>query len=66
MMRGIIPSLASLPDEKTVQDVIRQIEYGSMPMMSMMGGQAMPAYPYVTEDEGAAAYLYLVEYPPKR
>ena len=35
-------------------------------MMSMMGGQIMPAYPYFTEDEGAAAYLYLVNYPPAK
>jgi mono/diheme cytochrome c family protein len=65
MMRGTIPSLASFPAEKTIQDVIRQVEAGSMPMMSMMGGQVMPAYPYVTEDEGAAAYLFLVRYPPR-
>ena len=66
MMQGIIPSLASFPNEKTMQDVIRQVEDGSMPMMSMMGGQIMPAYPYFTEDEGAAAYLYLVNYPPAK
>lgn len=66
MMRGTIPSLASFPIEKTLQDVIRQVEQGSMPMMSMMGGQIMPAYPYLTEDEGAAAYLYLVKYPPEK
>lgn len=65
MMRGIIPSLASFPDEKTMQDVVRQVESGSMPMMSMMGGEVMPAYPYVTEDEGSAAYLFLVRYPPE-
>ena len=65
MMRGIIPSLASFPDEKTMQDVMRQVELGSMPMMSMMGSQTMPAFPYVTEDESAAAYLYLVKYSPE-
>jgi mono/diheme cytochrome c family protein len=66
MMMGVIPSLASLPVEKTMQDVVRQIEYGSMPMMSMMGGQVMPGYPYITENEGSAAYLYLVKYPPEK
>jgi mono/diheme cytochrome c family protein len=66
MMSGIIPSLASFPVEKTMQDVIRQLEQGSMPMMAMMGGQIMPAYPYITEDEGAAAYLYLEKYPPEK
>ncbi len=65
MMQGIIPSLASFQNEKTMQDVVRQVEQGSMPMMSMMGGQIMAAYPYITEDEAAAAYLYLVKYPPE-
>jgi hypothetical protein len=37
-----------------------------MPMMSMMGGQVMPGYPYITENEGSAAYLYLVKYPPEK
>jgi hypothetical protein len=32
--------------------------------MMMMGGQRMPAYPYITEDEAAASYLYLVRYAP--
>jgi mono/diheme cytochrome c family protein len=65
MMQGTIPSLASFPREKTLQDVVRQVEQGSLPMTSMMGGPSMPAYPYITGDEAAAAYLYLVKYPPK-
>lgn len=65
MMQGIIPSLASFPNEKTMQDLVRQVELGSMRMMSMMGGQIMAAYPYITEDEVAAAYLYSVKYPPE-
>jgi mono/diheme cytochrome c family protein len=65
MMRGIIPSLASFPEQKSVQEVTRQVEMGSSGMMSMMGGQTMPAFPYITEDEVAAAYLYLAEYPPR-
>jgi mono/diheme cytochrome c family protein len=65
MMQGIIPSLASFPEEKAMPDVVRQVELGSMPMMSMMGGPSMPAFPYITEDEAAAGYLYLVKYPPE-
>lgn len=64
MMRGIIPSLASFPEQLSMQQVVRQVELGSSGMMSMMGGQTMPAFPYITENESAAAYLYLVEYPP--
>jgi mono/diheme cytochrome c family protein len=63
-MRGIIPSLASFPYEQSIQSVVRQVEFGTMRMMMMMSGQRMPAFPYITEDEAAAAYLYLVRYQP--
>jgi mono/diheme cytochrome c family protein len=65
MMRGIIPSLASFPQQLSAQQVIRQVKMGSSRMMSMMGGDRMPAFPYLTEEEIAAAYLYLAEYPPR-
>jgi mono/diheme cytochrome c family protein len=65
MMSGIVPSLASFPQQQSMQEVIRQVEDGSSGMMMMMGGATMPAFPYITEDEAAAAYLYLVEYPPQ-
>jgi len=63
MMGGNIPSLASFPWEQSMQSVVRQVKLGAAPMM-MMGGQRMPAYPYITEDEAAASYLYLLRYPP--
>jgi mono/diheme cytochrome c family protein len=62
MTRGIIPSLASFPYEQSMQSIVWQVAEGSRPMM--MGGQRMPAYPYITRDEAAASYLYLVQYPP--
>jgi len=65
MMRGIIPSLASFPNQLSMQQMIRQVKWGSSPMMSMMGGDTMPPFPYFTEEELAAAYLYLLEYPPQ-
>jgi mono/diheme cytochrome c family protein len=63
MMQGNIPSLASFPWEQSMPSLVRQVELGTVPMM-MMGGQRMPAYPYITEDEAAASYLYLLRYPP--
>lgn len=66
MMRGIIPSLASFVREQSLSTMIRQVEYGSPRMMGMMtGAQMMPAMPYLTEEEVAAGYLYLADYPPK-
>jgi mono/diheme cytochrome c family protein len=65
MMRGIVPSLASMPADQSLSVVIRQVQYGSSGMMMMMGGDRMPAFPYLTEEEVAAAYYYLIQYPPK-
>jgi len=62
MMGGIIPSLASFPYEQSMQSVVWQVAWGSRPMM--MGGQRMPAYPYITAEEAATAYLYLMQYSP--
>jgi mono/diheme cytochrome c family protein len=65
MMRHIIPSLASLPYDQSLSSVIRQVQYGSSGMMMMMGGDRMPPFPYFTQEELAAAYLYLQAYPPR-
>jgi mono/diheme cytochrome c family protein len=45
-----------------------QVQKGSPPMTKMMTlakGDAMPAYPYFTEEEIAAAYYYLMDYLPQ-
>jgi mono/diheme cytochrome c family protein len=65
MMNGIVPSLASFTSEYSVQQIVRQVELGSSGMMRMMGGTSMPAMPYITRQEAVAAYLYLLEYPPR-
>jgi mono/diheme cytochrome c family protein len=65
MMTGVIPSLASFPEQNSMQEIVRQVQMGSSSMMGMMGGASMPPLPYITEKEVDAAYLYLVEYPPR-
>lgn len=65
MMRGTIPSLASFPEEKSPDDLIRKVRYGASGMMGMMGGGRMPTFRYLTEEEIVAAYLYLANYPPR-
>lgn len=65
MMSGLIPSLASMPREQSLDAVVRQVRYGSSGMMAMMGGPRMPAFPYLTDEEIAAAYLYLAYVPPE-
>jgi mono/diheme cytochrome c family protein len=66
MMRGIIPSLASIPKDHSLSSVQQQVRYGSSGMMGMMmAGERMPAYPYFTDEEVAAGYFFLAEYPPQ-
>ncbi len=65
MMRGIIPSLASLPEDHSLSSFTQQVHYGSSRMMMMMGGSQMPSFPYLTDEEVATAYFYLEMYPPR-
>lgn len=69
MMSGVIPSLASFPAEYSLDSVLYKVERGSSGMMGMMGmmnrGEEMPAFPYLSQEEISAAYLYLQAYPPK-
>ena len=65
MMRGVIPSLATFPREEPLDAVLRQVEYRSSGMMTMMGGQSMPALPYITHEETIAGSFYLAYYPPE-
>ncbi len=70
MMHGAIPSLESLPQQWTVEQVVAKVREGRsgmMPMMGMMrmhGMQRMPVYPYVTPQEVVAAYIYLARIRP--
>ncbi len=70
MMHGIIPSLASMPREHSLNAFARQIQRGTSRMgmmmgMRMMAGRRMPPFPYFTPEEVAAAYSYLGQYPPR-
>lgn len=76
-MRGVIPSLASLPEQRSPEAVVAKVREGRAAMMGggmgMMGGGMgmmrhkgrMPVFPYLTEEEVVAAYLYLLEVPPR-
>jgi mono/diheme cytochrome c family protein len=57
MMHRGIPSLASIPRERSLSGVVHQVEFGSSGMIKMMGDEVMPAYPYLSEEEIAAVYF---------
>ncbi len=57
MGQGSIPSLASIPRDHSLSGIVHQVQYGSCTTMKWTGGDVMPAYPYFTEEEIAAAYF---------
>jgi mono/diheme cytochrome c family protein len=59
-----IPSLASLPRDHSLSGMVHQVQFGSCNAMKLTGGDVMPAYPYFTEEEVAAAYFFT--YPARR
>jgi len=67
-MKESIPALASLPIERFPYEVIRKVREGisrPTPMMTSNHGQ-MPIFSDLTPEEVAAAYAYLVRYPPRK
>jgi mono/diheme cytochrome c family protein len=69
MMQRVIPSLASMPEEESVDQLVAKVRQGiAPPMMMMMRARPsqMPKLPYLTGQELAAAMLYIKEYPPQR
>ncbi len=69
LLRNVLPSLASFPREKTFVQVMQKVRQGTPiaegPVNQLSGGR-MPVFSYLTDDEVAAAYLYLIIYPPRQ
>ncbi len=69
LLRNELPALASFPREKTIFFVMQKARQGAPvamgPLHEVSGGR-MPVFSYLTDDEVAAAYLYLIIYPPRQ
>jgi mono/diheme cytochrome c family protein len=62
---GLIPSLASFPDQNSVQSVVRKVREGA-PAPGAIGLRGtMPVFSYLTREEITAAYFYLTVHPPR-
>ena len=68
LAQGTIPSFAALLEEKPVVDFVTKVRSGA-PVV--MGDPAfhyrgrMPVFPFLQDVEVAAAYMFLVDYPPQ-
>jgi mono/diheme cytochrome c family protein len=57
LIEGKLPSLASMPRDLSLSGVVHQVQYGSTGSVKITGADVMPAFPYFTEEEIAAAYF---------
>ncbi|MFI5183061.1 MAG: c-type cytochrome [Vicinamibacteria bacterium] len=58
----LIPSLTVIVETKSMPDMIRKVHTGS-PSAESRG--EMPLFPYLSDEELGAAYVYLVSHPPQ-
>jgi mono/diheme cytochrome c family protein len=66
MMAGLIPALVNLPEQMSLEAVVFKVRHG----WNAMAGASqklsrMPVSPYLSDEEVAAAYLYLAYLPPQ-
>ena len=65
LMAGRIPSLAVIPEQLSLEAVVHKARRGWSGVATIMHQKsAMPVLSYLSEEEVAAAYLYLYYYPP--
>jgi mono/diheme cytochrome c family protein len=65
--QGAIPPLSTLTTRASLPEFVRKVTSGAPVMMGSPASQCrgrMPVFAYLSEDEAADAYLYLMLYPP--
>ena len=65
---GAIPPLSTLPNRVSFSEFVRKVTSGAPIAMGTPGASyrgRMPVFSYLSQDEAAAAYLYLIRYPPQ-
>jgi mono/diheme cytochrome c family protein len=68
ILKGAIPPLSSLTTRVSLSGFVRKVTSGAPIIMSTPPTYYrghMPVYVYFSQDEAAAAYLYLIRYPPR-
>ena len=67
LLQGSVPPIAGFTKEKTMPEFVRKVRHGATVMMGsppLPYRGRMPVFNYLSDDEVASAYLYLVIYPP--
>jgi mono/diheme cytochrome c family protein len=67
MMAGLVPALGNLPEQMSLDGVVHKVRHGWTSMVGMARpASRMPIFAYLTDEEVAAAYLYLAYLPPQQ
>jgi mono/diheme cytochrome c family protein len=65
---GVIPPLSTLTSRASLEQFVRKVTHGSsvaIGALALSSRGRMPVFYYVSESEAAAAYFYLLAYPPQ-
>lgn len=65
---GVIPPLSTLTSRTSLEQFVRKVTHGAAVTSGQLALPArgrMPAFSYISDTEAAAAYFYLVAYPPQ-
>jgi mono/diheme cytochrome c family protein len=66
LMAGLVPALANLPEQLSMEGVVHKVRHGWTSMAGMeQPASRMPVFGYLSDEEVAAAYLYLAYLPPQ-
>jgi cytochrome c len=66
MMAGLVPALVGMPEQMSLEAVVHKVRHGWQALSGMSHQLSrMPVFPYLTDEEVAAAYLYLAYVAPE-
>ncbi len=69
LLEGSTPPISGFTAQKTMPDFVWKVRFGApifMGRLPFLYRGRMPVFDYVSEDEVASAYLYLMAYPPQK
>jgi len=67
MLAGMVPALGNLPEQMSLDGVIQKVRHGWTSIAGVpRPASRMPIFAYLSDEEVAAAYLYLVYLPPEQ
>jgi mono/diheme cytochrome c family protein len=67
LLQGAVPPISGFTAKRTIPEVVQKVRHGSTVVMGSLQltyRGRMPVFDYLSDDEVASAYLYILAYPP--